>query len=224
MNNKLLKYAFIKGYIINNNLSEYLDTANKNLTLLTSEDEIILDEVARKYELKTYYFKDKEILPRVNSVLGFLKNIYPSTILDVGSGRGVFLFPFMCEFENCDVTSIDILPWRVAMMNNIKTGGVDNLNSYLMDITKCDLADNSFDCVTLLEVLEHIENVSDAVKNAVRMSKRYIVVSVPSKEDDNPGHIHLLTKDILTSIFNECGVSNLKFSGVNGHLILIARK
>ena len=224
MNNKLLKYAYIKGYIINNNLSEYLDTANKNLTLLTSDDEIILDEVARKYELKTYYFKDKEILPRVNSVLGFLKNIYPSTILDVGSGRGVFLFPFMCEFENCDVTSIDILPWRVAMMNNIKTGGVDNLNSYLMDITKCDLADNSFDCVTLLEVLEHIENVSDAVKNAVRMSKRYIVVSVPSKEDDNPGHIHLLTKDILTSIFNECGVSNLKFSGVNGHLILIARK
>ena len=153
-----------------------------------------------------------------------MKNIYPSSILDVGSGRGVFLFPFMCEFENCEVTSIDILPWRVAMMNNIKTGGVSNLNSYLMDITKCELFDNSFDCVTLLEVLEHIENVVDAVKNAVRMSKRYIVVSVPSKEDDNPGHIHLLTKDILTSIFNKCGVSNLKFSGVNGHLILIARK
>jgi 2-polyprenyl-3-methyl-5-hydroxy-6-metoxy-1,4-benzoquinol methylase len=49
------------------------------------------------------------------------------------------------------------------------------------------------DIVTLLEVLEHIPDVEKAVA-AVRMARKYVVVSVPSKEDNNPEHIHLLTK------------------------------
>ena len=63
-----------------------------------------------------------------------------------------------------------------------------------------------------------------AIKNAISLSKEYIIVTVPSKKDSNPEHIHFLTKDILSKYFNECGVYNLKFSGVNGHLVLIARK
>jgi hypothetical protein len=75
----------------------------------------------------------------------------------------------------------------------------------------------------MLEVLEHIPNVFDAIKNACRIAKDFIVVTVPSKEDDNPEHIHLLTKEKLTKMFNDCGVTNLKFGGVNGHLFLVAR-
>ena len=55
------------------------------------------------------------------------------------------------------------------------------------------LPDHSVDIVTLLEVLEHIPDVEKAVA-AVRMARKYVVVSVPSKEDNNPEHIHLLTK------------------------------
>ena len=76
----------------------------------------------------------------------------------------------------------------------------------------------------MLEVLEHIPDYKEAIRNALRIAKNYIIVTVPSKKDDNPEHIHLLTKDILSSVFNEYGVSNLKFSGVNGHLVLIAKK
>ena len=220
---KSLKYAYIKGFIISNNLNEYMDIANKQLDLLTDRDLDILDNVVKEYNLKTYYFKEKEVLSRVKIVLSFLRAINPTSILDVGSGRGVFLFPFLCEFIDCKVTSIDILERRVELLNNISLGGVVNLNAVYGDLTKFDSSE-SYDCVTLLEVLEHIPDVKSAIKNAINLSKKYIVVTVPSKEDDNPEHIHFLTKVVLTKYFNDFGVTNLKFSGVNGHLFLIARK
>ena len=76
----------------------------------------------------------------------------------------------------------------------------------------------------LLEVLEHIPNVRVAIRNAVRLARRFAVVSVPSKPDNNPEHIHLLTKPILTAYFEEAGCKALRFDAVSGHLILIARK
>lgn len=77
------------------------------------------------------------------------------------------------------------------------------------------------DIVTLLEVLEHIPDVEKAVA-AVRMARKYVVVPVPSKEDNNPEHIHLLTKKTLTDLFANAGCTRLHFDGVNGHLLLTA--
>lgn len=223
--NELLKLAYIRGYLINNQIK--INNQNlllKDLFLLTLEEKDELINIAKEYELKLYYFKEKEYLPRVSIVLGFLKNIYPEKLLDVGSGRGVFLFPLLNEFSNINIDSIEILPKRVELLNNIKTGGINNLNIYNMDITKCNFNDNTYDVVTLLEVLEHIEQVEQAIEQAIRISKKFIVITVPSKEDDNPEHIHLLTKEKLTKIFNQHKITNLKFSGVNGHLLLIATK
>ena len=71
-------------------------------------------------------------------------------------------------------------------------------------------------------MLEHIPEVGRAVAAAVKMAKKYVVVSVPSKPDDNPEHIHLLTKGVLTGLFRDAGCTKLHFSGVNGHLIMMA--
>lgn len=218
-----LKYAYVRGFILNNHLTDYYDVATKSIESLNDSDILLLNKVIKTYNLKTYYFKEKEILPRVKIVLGFLRNIQPESLLDIGSGRGVFLFPFLCEFTNCKVSSIDILERRVELLNNISLGGINNLTVNLLSITEFNEY-NKYDCVTLLEVLEHIPDVKLAIRNAINLSKKFIVVTVPSKEDDNKEHIHLLTKAILTEIFNNNGVYNLKFSGVNGHLVLIATK
>ena len=66
------------------------------------------------------------------------------------------------------------------------------------------------------------KNVQAAVNAAVRLAKRYVILSVPSKPDDNPEHIHLLTKDILTELFQNAGCHKLHFDGVNGHLLMMA--
>ncbi len=224
-NNKIIMCSYIRGTIKSSN--QAINNENifkKELVNLTNDDMNILIEKGKKLNLKLHYFKEKKYLPRVSIVLGFLKNIYPDSILDVGSGRGVFLLPLIREFPDLKITSIDILDKRLELLNAIKNGGIHNLNVYKEDITLLSFDDNSFDVVTILEVLEHIENVEKAIKEAVRVTKNFVVITVPSKEDNNPEHIHLLTKDTLTKIFSDNGVTNLKFSGVNGHLFLVAKK
>lgn len=174
--------------------------------------------------LRMYHFKKKELLPRVKAVLGFLYGVQPESLLDVGSGRGAFLFPFLNQFPWTRVTAADILPHRVQMLQAIADGGIENLTVLERNICHWTQEENQFDVVTLLEVLEHIPDVDQAVANAVRLAKRFVVVSVPSHPDDNPEHIHLLTKEILTGLFTNAGCRKLHFDGVNGHLILIASK
>ena len=175
--------------------------------------------------VKLYRFKKThEDLPRVRVVLGALYGIYPESLLDIGSGRGVFLFPFMEAFPYCEVTSFDVLSHRVEFLQTISRGGIHTLTAREEDICTAHLEENSFDVVTLLEVLEHIPDVENAVRNACKAAKRHVVVSVPSKPDNNPEHIHLLTKDRLTELFTAAGCTSLHFSGVPGHLIMVATK
>ena len=143
-------------------------------------------------------------------------------MLDVGSGRGVFLIQFMKEFPWVRVTSLDLLEKRVTFLNELADGGFRQLHAEQKDICGQPYPDSSFDVVTLLEVLEHIPMVEKAVTAAVRMAKQYVVVTVPSKPDNNPEHIHLLTKDRLTRMFGDAGCTRLHFDGVEGHLFLVA--
>ena len=194
------------------------------LERLTEADCLRLLELGRDAGLKTHYFKRHEALPRVRAVMGFLRGVQPQSLLDVGSGRGVFLFPFMREFPRVPVTSLDLLDRRVALLAAIYDGGVENLTALKADVCTWDAPDGAFDVVTLLEVLEHIPDVGAAVKNAVRLARRYVVVTVPSKPDDNPEHIHLLTKPALTALFGAAGCEDLRFDGVPGHLFMVAKK
>ena len=191
----------------------------------TCEDLESLMTSAKAQEIKYYDFKRSQpLLPRVKMVLGFLKALQFNTLLDVGSGRGAFLWPFMDEFPNVETFSLDLLPHRIDVLQKVRDGGILRLHPMLGDVRQLDFDDSSMDVVTLLEVLEHIPDVEAAVRNAVRIAKQCVVVSVPSKPDDNPEHIHLLTKDKLTALFNEAGCPKLHFSGVPEHLILVASK
>ena len=195
----------------------------KPLDELSQADIAEIFAVARENGIDLYHFKRTELLPRVRKVLGFLKGVYFETLLDVGSGRGVFLLPFLEEFPYVSATSVDVLDKRVEMLTDIRNGGVENLKVLKANVCEQPLANKSVDVVTLLEVLEHIPDVESAIRAAVNMAKEYVVVTVPSKEDDNPEHIHLLTKAKLTAYFNACGVEKLSFDGVPGHLIMIGR-
>lgn len=190
------------------------------------KDELVA--LGKAAELKMHYFKEKDELPRVQLVMGFLRGMVASgqiaSVLDVGSGRGAFLFPLLTEFPGLEVTSIDILPHRVALLQSVERGGVDNLHAMERNLCEWDGPEGAFDAVTLLEVLEHIPDVEKAVANAVRMAGRYIIVTVPSKPDDNPEHIHLFTKDMLSDMFLTAGCSKVKFDSLLNHLFMIAIK
>lgn len=218
----LLAAAFVRGAAKRLDLLPDSRPPEKALEELTEAELSALLGFGREREWKLYHFKKKEILSRVKAVLGILKGVQPESLLDVGSGRGVFLFPFLTEFPWVAVTSIDVLPHRVQMLRDIASGGITRLTALEQDLCTWEQAPKSFDVVTLLEVLEHIPDVQRAVTAAVKLARRYVVVSVPSQPDDNPEHIHLLTKTILTELFENAGCRKLHFSGVNGHLILLA--
>lgn len=183
-------------------------------------------EATKAPERKDHYFKTKDDLPRVQVVLGFLQGIVTAglchSLLDVGSGRGVFLFPLLREFPDLEVTSLDILPHRVELLQCIHDGGIENLHPLLGDICTWDALDKSFDVVTMLEVMEHIPNTEAVVRNAVRLAKNYIIVTVSSKPDDSPEHIHLFSKEDLKSLFLQYGCSKVKFMSVTNHTVMVA--
>ncbi|MBQ3079980.1 MAG: class I SAM-dependent methyltransferase [Clostridia bacterium] len=227
MNDRMDYYmasAYVRGAQKNGRLSGVPEgLMNKELCDLTDEDMRVLARLGKEAELKMHYFKSMESLPRVKMALGFLKAVAPESLLDVGSGRGAFLFPFLREFPYVSVTSIDLLDRRVEVLKDMSAGGIDNLTAEKMDLTRANFTDKSFDAVTLLEVLEHIPDTYQAVRAALRLSKRYVVVTVPNKPDDNPEHIHLFTKESLTEIFMDAGAKKLSFDGVPGHMFMAAR-
>lgn len=71
----LLKLAYIRGYMIDK-LNINNELTDKDLNLLSSSEIDEIEEIGKNNNLKLYYFKEKDNLPRVNIVLGFLKSIY----------------------------------------------------------------------------------------------------------------------------------------------------
>jgi ubiquinone/menaquinone biosynthesis C-methylase UbiE len=180
-------------------------------------------EHATSIGLRIHKFKRTIPLRRVQRVLGILRGLAPADLLDVGSGRGTFLWPLLEELPDIPVTSIDRRPHRVTDIAAVRTGGVRGLKTAVADATRLGFADGSFDGVTFLEVLEHIPDPNAALREAVRVARRFVILSVPSKPDDNPEHIHLFDRPTLARMLEEAGAPRANFDHVLNHLIAVAR-
>jgi len=73
------------------------------------------------------------------------------------------------------------------------------------------------------EMLEHIPNATQALAEAVRVAARFVVLSVPSKPDTNPEHIHLFDEARIRDMFDAAGAASVNVSYVLNHLIAVAR-
>jgi hypothetical protein len=173
--------------------------------------------------LRLHKFKRNTDLPRVQRVIGALHGIAPESLLDVGSGRGTFLWPLLEAFPDLPVTSIDKDARRASDLQAAALGGIPNLSAHEMDAEALAFSDDAFDVVTLLEVLEHMPNPGAALAHAVRAARRFVVATVPSKEDDNPEHIHLFDESSLRALFAGAGAKSVSIDYVRGHILAIAR-
>ncbi len=172
--------------------------------------------------LRLHKFKRSTELPRVRKVLGVLRGLAPASLLDVGSGRGTFLWPLLDAFPWLEVTAVDINPVRVADIAAVGSGGVANLRALRMDAEALELEDGYAEVVTTLEVLEHLQTPRRAAAEAVRVASKYVVASVPSKEDDNPEHINLFDARGFESLFLDAGARGVKVEYVLNHMIAVA--
>jgi len=216
--------AFVRGKLAHTDSYETRQALfTTALEALSSEEVEELIQLGAAHGLRLHKFKDTMKLARVRKVLGILKGLQPANLLDIGSGRGAFLWPLMAEFPTLPVTSLDILPQRVEDMLAVQRGGIGHLSAILGDVTTMTFPDRSFDVVTMLEVLEHIPATTRALSQVCRVARRWVIFSVPSKEDNNPEHIHLFNQHTLQNKLAEQGVTRVKFDFVPNHMIVVAK-
>lgn len=221
---KRLAAAYVRGMAMRNPAVQLPEEfCDMTLNDLSPEALRKICVIGLKAGLRIHKFKRTMGLRRVNRVLGILKGIGPQDLLDVGSGRGAFLWPLLDAFPELPVTCIDRNAVRIDELDAVRSGGIDRLSAQTMSVTAMTFADHAFDVVTFLEVLEHIENPQAALNEAMRVARRFVIVSVPSKEDDNPEHIHVFSREALQQMFVIAGATSTTFDFVLNHLIAVAR-
>src|SRR6266581_1805763 len=94
-----------------------LPQASRGLT----ESELLA--LGREEGLKLGRFKRSAGLPRVRAVLGALCGILPRSLLDIGTGRGVFLWPLLEAFPYLAVTTVEPDERRRVHLDAVQRGG-----------------------------------------------------------------------------------------------------
>lgn len=186
-----------------------------------SDDELFA--AAREHGLRLHRFKRTAGLPRVRRVLGALKAFAPGTLLDIGSGRGAFLWPLLDELDDLEVTAIDSLAHRVADINAVRAGGLGRVRAEQHDAAALPWTDDAFDAVTILEVLEHVADPGPVARQVVRLASRVAIATVPAKEDDNPEHIRLFTPQSLSELFRDAGATTVRIEHVLNHIVAVVQ-
>lgn len=173
--------------------------------------------------LRLYRFKRNAELPRVRLVLGILRGLAPISVLEVGSGRGTFLWPLLEALPGVPVLSAELDPSRADELACVTRGGIDTLRVVRADVTRLPLRSGAVDVALALEVLEHLDRPELAAIELVRAARRFVVATVPSYPDDNPEHVQLFTPTDLQHLFVQAGAVKVDVTGVHGHHVVVAR-
>lgn len=111
------------------------------------------------------------------NVLKFIRNINCESILDVGCGEGFTMSQLKTENSKLKIVGVDSLDESVKIAKEIHP----YLDIRKGDIYKLDFKDNSFDLVLCTEVLEHLTDPKKALSELKRVTKRYLILSVPNE-------------------------------------------
>ncbi len=103
--------------------------------------------------------------------------ISPKSILDVGCGEGFILERLYRANIGEKNIGIDFLEKAVEIGKKERP----HLDLRVGDIYKIPFKDNSFDLVICSEVLEHLQDPKKALSELHRVTKKYIILSVPNE-------------------------------------------
>ena len=130
-------------------------------------------------------------------------------IFEVASGKGYFLRVIKKDFPN--IVGSDIDP-KVISHNAIYNPDVKMI---LSDVIKLP-EDKKHDVVIAMDVLEHVENAREFANKMHALTKRYVIIQVPTKRylkcPNDPelqggkefdGHLHYFSRFSLNNLFTE---------------------
>jgi|GEM_PF-4719592 len=135
---------------------------------------------------------------RLNKINHLMKIDYPDC-LDLGAGNGAYSFELSQKIEN--VISLDI---NLNYLKNIKTFERENIQLINGNGESLPFKSKTFNSVFLIETLEHIVNIEEAVDEIYRVTKpgATINITVPNKYFIlETHHIYLFGKTIDGRLF-----------------------
>ncbi|MDP3941739.1 MAG: class I SAM-dependent methyltransferase [bacterium] len=103
--------------------------------------------------------------------------VHPKSILEAGCGEGFILERLYKANIGEKLVGIDFSDRAIALAKKERP----HLDIRKGDIYNIPFKDNSFDLVICCEVLEHLERPENALSELARVSKSYVILSVPNE-------------------------------------------
>lgn len=115
-------------------------------------------------------FNSKRILSTINLLPKDIRSL-----ADIGCGNGVFINQLLLIRPDLDLVGVDRSRTALKMVQSKK---------FEAEINDLPFRNGEFECITCLEVLEHIpvSVYKDSLDELSRISSRYVVISVPFDE------------------------------------------
>lgn len=112
-----------------------------------------------------------------NNLVNSIKKLELNSILDVGSGEGFTLNKLSKEGIGKVLVGVDFLDSAIEIGKKLHP----KLTLKQGNIYELEHKNSSFDLVMATEVLEHLEHPSKGLKELIRVSKKYLLLSVPNE-------------------------------------------
>jgi ubiquinone/menaquinone biosynthesis C-methylase UbiE len=116
------------------------------------------------------------------------------TVLDLGCGFGAYGSALQSAGLNCFGCDINFEYLRRAVAFGLRVANVDSALPF---------PDGSFDTVLILEVLEHVRDVDTLLREAFRVARKNVLLTVPNSENiellkaNDVTYAHMLSSDHL---------------------------
>lgn len=166
-----------------------------------------------------YWNNNTQVLAfRHTSAINIMKDLKVDNFLDIGSWDGFFIDlvkkELKIEWEWFELSDAGIVN---AEKNGIKLMQVDILSTEnITEYSEC------YDMVSCLDVLEHILEPQNAIKNIHTITKKYLIISVPNfnsitarlqvlawlvPENNTPkkGHCYWFNYDVINTLMEQNG-------------------
>lgn len=114
----------------------------------------------------------------------FARRHSAGSVLDLGCGYGAYSGALMKEGVRCVGCDINLQYLRKAALHGLPVVNVDS---------RLPFPDRSFDSVLMFEVIEHVPDIQNILKEAFRVARKNVLITVPNSE-----HIDLMKSNDVT--------------------------
>ena len=106
------------------------------------------------------------------AIISMVAGLRVNSVLDVGCGAGDNLQALAKSLPHLQLSGVDVSPEALALASR----RVQNVRLRELDV-QCEKLDESFDLVLSIQVIEHLQDDTAALRNMATMARRWVLVT-----------------------------------------------